>query len=577
MITNSQTYLAQLSNKWSIRAAQYAEAAIADKKQSKFCKYVRLAAKRFVSDLQKQKTINFPYYYDQNEAARACEFFSLLPHVEGSWDSPTVVLEDWQVFIICNIFGWRRVSDGRRRFDTVYIEVPRKNGKSFFASGIALFCLCMEGEKGPQIKCAATTGDQARIVFDVAKAMVNALPKLRAAFDVQAFKDTIACYKSGGNIKPINAKASTQDGLNPHCSILDELHAHKTRDLFDVLKSARGARKNPLSLYITTAGYNTLGVCYEQHKFLKKILEAVITADHYFGVIFTIDERDDPLDENVWQKANPNWRVINQTELKNYAIEARNSPEMMAEFKTKRLNVWTTAKNGHINIIKWQKCDAAVDLESLKSVPCWGGFDLASTSDLTALALIWKHEERVKCFLKFWLPEEVIEGRSEKNGIPYKHWADLGLITATPGAVTDYQFIEEEIYSLMNEFKIKCFAYDPWNSRDLVNRLMQKNVPLIEFRQGPASFNNPMREIDRLYIGKTLDHGGNPVLTWNASNLITRKDANGNLAPDKKNSSEKIDGYVALAMACGIMMANVGDQLEGESVYEDRGIVEIEI
>lgn len=572
-VTNSQT---SRSTDWIGIAKKYAETAAKDTKNLKHCRWVVGAAQRFLDDLKKRDKKKFPFYLCPIESAKVCNFFQLLPHIEGNWETKTLILEPWQVFILVNIFGWRRYSDGRRRFDTVYLEVARKNAKSTFASGIGLYCLMCEEEIGPQVKCAATTGDQARIVFEVAKKMVEKTPKMIQHFKLSAFTNVIACYKSGGNFKPINAKSSTQDGLNPHCSIIDELHAHQKRDLFDVLRSARGARKNPLSFYITTAGYNTLGVCFEQHNFSKKILQNLITADHYFCIIFTLDENDDPLDETKWVKANPNLNVsVQLKEMQDYAIEAYNSPETMSEFKTKRLNVWTTAKNGYISIPHWKLCDAPVDLDILKNVPCWGAFDLASVSDLNAFMLAWKLDDIIYTWGRFYLPEDVVMGRTEKNGIPYKTWVEQGYIQPTPGNVTDYAYIEKDILDCMERFNVRCVAYDPWNATDIAQRLAAEEVPVIEFRQGPQSYNAPMREIERVVLSKKFAHGGNPVLAWNASNVVARRDVNTNLAPDKKNSFEKIDGYVALAMAIGLMIKNENGQTEGASVYDQRGLIEI--
>lgn len=568
---------AQPVTDWIFIADKYAKDAVADKKGKYFGKRVRQAAQRYLDDKKKQGKRAFPYYLCPVESTKVCRFFELLPHVEGSWDSENIKLEPWQVFILVNLFGWRRLSDGFRRFDTAYIEVARKNGKSVFASGIALYCLCCEGELGPQVKCAATTGSQARIVFNVAKAMVQRVAALREAFRLEGFVNVITCFANGGNMVPINAKASTQDGLNPHCTIMDELHAHKSRELFDVLKSARGARRNPLSVYITTAGYNILGVCYEQHKFTAQIMDKIIVADHYFGIIFSIDELDDPLNEAVWRKANPGWDRMNQKEFRSYALEARHSTEAMFEFKTKRLNVWTTAKNGFINIIKWQQAKHAIDLNRLKDLPCWGAFDLAAVSDLNAFVLVWLDGDTVYVWARFYLPEDAIDPRTEKNGIPYRTWVEKGFIQTTPGNVTDYGYIQKDIEAALKEFKIKSIAYDPWQAQDMANRLMAEGAPMIEFRQGTSSYNAPMREVERLVLSLKLAHGNNPVLTWNASNVVARRDVNENIAPNKKESFEKIDGFVAMTMAVGIMMRNEGGMVEGESVYATRGIVEVSV
>lgn len=531
---------------------------------------------------------------DPEWAARACEFYELCPHVEGEWDSPLIVLEDWQVFIIVNIWGWRKKENPKwRRFDTVYIEVARKNAKSMFAAVAAIIALVLEDELGAQVKCSGTTGDQARIVFDVARKIFEKQgtgPQMCEAFQVKPFTKTIICYENGGHIRPINAKASTQDGLNPHCSILDELHAHKTRDLFDVLKSARGARKNPLSLYITTAGYNVDGVCYEQRNLVTKFLQDKdFVADHYFGIIYTLDDDDDVFDETKWIKANPNLGVsVQLNDFRSYALEAKNSTATLAEFKTKRLNIWTSAKAAYINIIKWKACANANirledELEKLRDLDAWAAFDLASVSDLTAFRIVWQlerlnkegfGEKYVKTWGKFYLPEDAL-ARPENAGVPYRLWADRGFITITPGDTTDYAYIEKDIEEANKRFRIKRIAYDPWNAHSTVKNLQNLDIPLVQFIQGTRSYNPPMREVERLYLSKLLEHEDNPALNYNASNLLPRRDVNSNLAPYRKGIGNKIDGFVALLMALGIMQDDLINET-GVSIYEKRGIVSIQ-
>lgn len=538
-------------------ALEYAKTAANIKNKKTYCKWVRLAAQRHLDDLKKFNKVTSPYQFDDWYANDVCDFMEKLPHVEGSWEKKTITLEPSQVFILCVVFGWRKQQISLRRFSNVYIEMARKNAKSTLTAGIALYCLCCENELGAQIIIGASTGDQAGKVFDPAKRMVERTEDLREAFGVQAWARAITCGDNGGNIRPINSKSSTQDGHNPHVGILDELHAHKDRGLYDVIRSAFGARKNPLLWMITTAGYDILGVCYEQRILVGKILDGVVTADHYFGIIFTLDEGDDPFCPDNWIKANPLLGVSVQLDaLAAYATEAKNSPASFGEFQTKRLNIWTTAKTGHVNITLWKKCSGAVDIEELRSIPCFAGLDLAAVSDMNALVLAWKVRDRVKVWGKYYLPEETVIPRSTRGNVPYQVWAKAGLLTLTPGNVTDYDYIERDIMWAMKTFNIQGIGFDPWNAAQLGTRMLELGVPMIEFRQGHQSFNAPMKEADRLYTSGNLDHGGDEILTWHASNLIARRDANDNLAPDKKNSQEKIDGYVAMLEALGLMLKN---------------------
>lgn len=546
------------SRDYAAIALQYAKEAWADRKGRRHCRWVRLAAKRHLDDMKRsRRRSGWAYRFDDWHAGDVCDFIEKLPHIEGRWESPTIVLEPWQVFILAVVFGWRRVEDGCRRFETAYIELARKNGKSALSSGVALYCLTCDGEPAPQVKCAATTGDQARIVFNVAKKMAEKTPDLRAAFDVEPLANAIVCNESDGSIQPINAKASTQDGLNPHLTIIDELHAHKDRDLFDVLKSASGARDNALAWYITTAGYNLQGVCYEQRKLVTKILQGLIPSEHYFGIIYTLDNPEDRFDETKWVLANPNLGISPKVRrMQSYAADARNSPDSLLEFDTKRLNIWGGAKAAWLNLARWRRCGGPVDLEALERVPCYGGLDLAAVSDINALLLTWLVEDRLKVWGRYYLPEETVRPRSEKGNVPYQVWADQGLLTLTPGNVADYEFIEADVESALGRFDVRAIGFDPWNARDMANRLIAKGAPMIEFRQGPQSFNAPMKEFERHVNGGTMDHGGDPILTWMASNIVARKDVNDNMAPDKKNSEEKIDGIVAACEAVGVMLTD---------------------
>lgn len=562
-------------------AERYARDAVADRRGKWTCKWTRLCAQRHLNDLKRAKSGRWEYYFDPWHAEDVCGFIEKLPHVEGEWDTKTITLAPPQVFWLCCIFGWRRKSDRRRRFTRVYLEMARKNAKSTLAAAVSLYCLTCEGEVGPQIIIGATTGEQARKIFRPAQEMVKKTPDLREAFQVAAMSRSIPCYSNGGFIQPINAKSESQDGWNPHVGLLDELHAHKTRGLYDVIRSGMGGRKNPLLWVITTAGYNVLGVCYEQRTFLTKVLQGVVEADHVWGIIYTIDEEerdadgrvtkkgDDVFDESCWPKANPMLGVsVDLKEMQGYAIEARNSPESYGEFVTKRLNVWTRAKKGHVNITIWlQKTRGPVDLDALVKVPCWGGLDLASVSDMNAFRLVWKVGDRVITWGRRYLPEDVIAPRTSQGNVPYQVWKRAGLLVPTPGNVTDYDFIERDIMWALDTFNVQAIGFDPWNSTDLVNRLLNKGAPMVLFRQGTPTFNAPMKELDRLYLSGHLDTDGDPILDWCASNVVSRKDVNENIAPDKKHSSEKIDDYVALVMAIGMSMT------EEKSVYEERGIV----
>ena len=542
------------------RAWDYAQDAIRDKKGQRYCKHVRNAAQRFVNDFDDP---DLPFIFDPAHANDACDFIEKLPHVEGQWDSANITLEDAQCFILCNVFGWREPETDNRRFTMVYLEMARKGAKSTLTSAVALYCLTCENEIGPQIVIGATTGQQADKVFLPAKKMVERTQSLRDWKGLDTFARSIVCMDNGGSIQPINAKSSTQDGWNPHVGILDELHAHKDRGLFDVIKSAFGARKNPMMWIVTTAGYNTEGVCFEQRKMVEKVLARKVKADHVFGVIYTLDKNDDPYDPKLWVKANPmigitpTWRSM-----LDYAEEAKVSPGVAYEFKTKRLNIWTTAKDAWLNMVHWDACPGAFDRSQMKNLKCYGGLDLASVSDLAAFVLLFVEGLTMYALCRFYLPEETIREHSQRRNLPYQQWVDEGHITVTPGNTIDYEFIEKDVKDSASEFSIEMIGYDPWNATQVVNNLTEEGANMVEVRQGAKSFNEPMNDLEKAIKGKRLHHGDNPVLSWMASNVVARYDANLNKAPDKKNSHEKIDGLVALLIAIHASKLEVEPELD---------------
>jgi phage terminase large subunit-like protein len=550
-------------------AVAYAEEAAADAKGKMVGKWVRLAAKRFLRDLKRARAKRPPFYWSPEQANAACEYIEQLPHVEGVWETPTITLEPSQVFFVCNLFGFRN-ADGSRRFTTALYAVARKNAKSALAAAILLYVFCTEPEVGPQVISAATTGDQARIVWGVAKRMVEKVSDLRDAFTLEPFANAIARYEVGGTFRPINAKASTQDGLNPSALCFDELHAHKTRDLFDVLRSASGARKSPLFLYTTTEGYENPGPWAEQRKFAWQVLEGLVEADHYFAVYYALDDADDDFDESKWIKANPMLGVsVSLKKLREQATEAKAQPGALAEFRIKRLNRPAAAAEAWVDLRRWKRCAGEVNLAELEGARCWAALDLASTRDMTAWRLLFERDGVYYTWGRYWVPEAAVAQRTERGSVPYQGWVAEGLITQTDGDVTDYSVVERDILADCARFKPAEVAYDPWNATDLTNRLLAAGTPLVQFIQGPRSFHPGFQALERAYISGRLRHGGDPVLTWNAANLVPRRDQNMNLAPDKRRSAEKIDGIVCLLMAS----ARASLHAEDSSVYESNELL----
>lgn len=551
-------------------AVEYAQKVVGDKRGKVHGKWIRLAAKRFLADLRRaNRKRGRPFEFSPEWANRYCRFIEKLPHVEGEWDEPTIRLAPSQCFFIVQLFGFRK-ADGTRRFSTALYAIARKNGKSTLAAAIMLALYCLEPGTGPQLMSAATTGDQARIVWGIARRMVDREVDLREKYQLEAFSNTIPRYDVGGVFRPINAKASTQDGLNPSALAFDELHAHKTRDLFDVLRSAAGARRDPLFLYTTTEGYENPGPWSEVRKFAQNILDGVIEADHFLVVFYAVDDEDDDFDEAAWLKANPLMEQNPQLlrKIREAAIEAKQQPGALAEFRIKRLNRPAAAGEGWIDLLRWKKCGGPVDLEMLKEHPCWGGLDLASTRDMAAWRLVWFVNETIYTWGRYWVPGEAVHHRTERAGINYAGWVAAGHVKMTEGDVIDYRVIRDDIVADCSTFQVQEIGFDPWNATQTVQDLQEEGLKMVEFIQGPKSYHPAMQALESYYIAGKLAHGGNPVLTWNAANIVARKDVNLNMAPDKKRSADKIDGMVALLMAVG-MFVRTG----GPSVYESRGLI----
>ncbi|WP_401742104.1 terminase large subunit [Stenotrophomonas geniculata] len=543
-------------------AIGYAKAAAADRR-GRFGRLIKLAAKRFLDDLKRAKKKGAPFSFSRDHANHACSWIELLPHVEGKWETPEIRLHPSHVWFVVQLFGFRK-PDGTRRFTSALFAVARKNAKSTLSAAILLYCECCEEEEGAQVISAATTGSQARIIFNVAKRMAEKKADLREAYGLECWANAISRVETGATFKPINAKASTQDGLNPSHVGLDEIHAHKTPDLLNVLQSAAGARRNPLWLFTTTEGYANPGPWSEIRQFATQLLEGVFgdAADHFLAIFFAVDKDDGDFDETAWHKANPLMDVNPHllAAIRKESIEAKAMPSKLAEFQIKRLNRPAAAANGFILLPKWNACHGVVDLDALKDVPCWGGLDLASTRDLASLRLVWRLDDKIITWGRRWVPESAVVQRTERGTVPYAGWVAAGLVEQTEGEVTDYAVIEQAVLDVHERFNLQSLAFDRWNATEMVSRLVAAEVPLVEFIQGTKSYHPAMVELERAYIGKRLVHDGDPVLAWCAANLVARKDVNLNMAPDKRRSADKIDDMTALLMALGVSLTTSTEQ-----------------
>lgn len=535
------------------------------------CKWVRLAVQRHLRDLETGAQRGL--YFDEDAASRIIKFFGFLRHSKGEWAGQVVKLEPWQQFILWVLFGWKQ-ADGTRRFRTSYLEVARKNGKSTMAAGVGLYLFDADKEPGAEVYTAATKRDQARITHSEATRMVKKSAALKKRIAI--YKDNLHNEATASKFEPVGRDADSLDGLNIHGSIVDELHAHKTRDLWDVLETATGSRRQPLMYAITTAGYNRTTICFELHDYTKKILEGIIEDESFFGIIFTLDEGDDWEDERNWVKANPNLGVsVKLDDLRRKAAKATKMPAALNAFLRLHMNVWTQAETKWVNVDKWRACgEEPIDLEVLRGRACYGGLDLSSTIDISAFVLVFPPEEKgekFKVLCRFWIPEEAMKERSKRDRVPYDAWVREGFIEATPGDVIDYDFIVAEILELAERYDLKEIAFDRWGASKMIQELQEVELTVAQFGQGFASMSGPMKELERLIGAGEISHGNNPVLRWMADNLVARLDPAGNIKPDKARSIEKIDGMVALIMALARAILQEGQVKD--SVYEERGVL----
>ena len=567
-------------------ANAYAKTAAADKKQRRHCKWVRLAAQRHLDDLKRSRTAAWGYRFDPWHGNDICDFAEKLPHVEGVWDTPTITLEPFQIFILVMVFGWRRRDTGGRRFTSVYEEVARKNAKSTKTALVSLYCLACEEEPGPQVLTAATTFDQAKKVFHPAKRMVEKTPALQEAFGLIPWAKSITCGDNGGYMQPMHAKAKSQDGHNPHLVTMDELHAHSDRGLFDVMNSAFGARRNPLMWIITTAGFNLHGVCYEQRTLATKVLERSVIAEHIFAIIFTLDraedyaddrkEGDNPFDETKWIKANPLMDASRplRDEVAKRAIEAQASPTAEGEFKTKHLNIWLGAASAWLNVTQWALCaDPALTLDDFAGLDCYIGADLSNVDDLSALVLAAEDADgRLLVKPWFYVPESrlaSLDGSLKQVTDLYKQWVAQGALTATPGDFIDHRVIEERIRELSEALAVRKATFDQWNSGLAMASRLNEDLSdggdafAVQMAKNAKNVTDPAKAIEaRVKAGAArLRHDANPVLTWMIGNAVVRRGVDGSILPkkDTPNSPNKIDGVDAMINATAPMLLPVED------------------
>jgi phage terminase large subunit-like protein len=554
-------------------ANAYAAAVVARKIVA--CKWVRLACKRHLDDLKKAKKKAYPYRFDPAKAEKVCKFIELLPHTKGVWASKQekIKLEPWQCFKTVVIFGWLRKHDNLRRFRKAIILEPRKNAKSTWAAGVGLYMLCADGEHGAEVYSGATTEKQSWEVFRPARLMAQKTPPLLSAFGVTVNASNLHILGNGSRFEPLIGKPG--DGASPSLSIVDEYHEHETDVLVDTMETGMGAREQPLSLIITTAGDNLAGPCYEAMQGAQRMLEGVAENDELFALIYTIDPKDDWTSEAALRKANPNYDVsVRGDFLRAQQREAINNARKVGTFKTKHLNVWVQAKAAYFNIQRWHESAVKdIELDDFAKQPCRVGLDLAAKVDIAALEIVFKLD-RCNCpaadrliaagfeyvrFGKYFLPEATIEQGENEH---YRGWQIDGWISQTDGDMIDYIEIKETILDLVAKFQVEEVAYDPHQAMMMVSELMAQGVPVIEVRPLVLNFSEPMKQMDGLIRSRKTAHNGDPVYTWMLSNVVAKPDKKDNVYPNKDRPENKIDGPVAHMMALArFMTVGVGSSI----------------
>lgn len=510
------------------------------------------------------------YIFDREAGVKVVNWIEkYCTHVKAEWGGDPLILAEWQKEeIIIPAFGWKIKETGLRRYRRVFVFIPRKNGKSTCGSAIALYLLCADGEPGAEIFSAASDRLQAGIIHDVAKQMT--LQNNRLTEELRTFVSTITYPSNGSFYRVLSSDAPRQHGKNAHGIIFDELHTQPNRELWDVLTTSTGSRRQPMTFAFTTAGFDRETICYEQYEYACKVRDGIITDDTFLPVIYESEEKDDVFDEKVWKKANPNYKIsLKEEYIREEATRATNTPSYENTFRRLQLNQWTASETRFIPDAVWVRGVKEFDLEKLKGKPCVCGLDLASRRDICAFVQLFPYEDTFIAVAHFWVPGLTARERTKKDGVNYDKWIKEGHITETEGNVTDYDYIRKFINDQNELYDIRTIAYDRWNASQLVINLQDDGFTCTPFGQGFASMSAPTKELEGYIYNAQINHLDNPVLRWMNSNVMTVENAAGDIKIDKSKSTEKVDGMVALVMAVGELMTN----FEGEtSVYDERGV-----
>lgn len=518
-------------------------------------------------------------YFDTEAAQLALDFFpECLRHTKGKWAGDPFVLEGWETAIVANLFGWKR-ADGLRRYRYLFLMVGRKNGKSALAAGIILYVMFCDGEPGAELYSAAADREQAKLIWDQAEGMIRQSPELQARCTV--YRRSIVLGDLSAKYLPLSADAYTKHGYNAHVVVVDELHAQRNSELVDVLRTSMGARTQPMMIYVTTSDYDRPSVCNDELEYAEAVRDGRegFADPEYLPVIYAapIECQGDGswIEPEVWRLANPNMDVsIFGSFLTSECRKAQLQPTKRNTFLRLHLNIRTQQDIRWIPIEEWDLCDGDLSWEEmrddLEGNRCWGGLDASATQDLTAFVLYFPEWHSVLAW--FWAPQLSAEDRSRAGEAPYIEWAEMGALRLTPGRVVDYDLVEEDVLGICERYDVVDIGLDRWNTTQLMTHLIEEGLEIVPFGQGYQSMSYPCKELEKLIISHALEHGGHPVLRWNAQNVSIKEkgDEADNIKPNKATSAGRIDGIVANVMALGRSMA---EDIEKESVYEERGLV----
>ena len=511
-------------------------------------KYVKLAAKRHLDDLKQEKNKSFPYYFDKQTAQIRFDFYKLCRHYKGECAGKPIEPQLWQCFVQGNVFGWKQKKDNLRKYREVYEQVGKKNGKSTDAASTALYCMTVDGENGAEIYSAATARDQAKIIFETARQMVNKSPELKAF--INSYTNNLNVPSTASKFEPVSSEAGTLDGKDVYLGLIDELHAHKNRDVYDILKGGTVARNQPLIWVVTTAGFLVNGICRERYDYAVKVLEGVIDDPTLFAYIAQPDEGDDILDPKNFIKANPNLGVsVKLDDLKLKAKQAKELPSAYNQFACKHMNLWVSASEKWMDMQKWAKSGADADVD-LSQRRCYCGVDLSAKLDLTSVVLDFPLDNGMYAVLHHsFIPEATMIEKERKDNVPYSAWARQGYLTVIPGEAIEQQWIMDYIMLQAKKYKIIEIDYDPWNATEFAQRMEADGFTCVEVRQGPRSLSEPMKDVQRLAVQGKLVHFDDPVLKWAVSNVVATADSAGNIKPDKSKTTQRIDPAAAMFTA----------------------------